>query len=509
MQDTKLENGTLRLDPESQQQQQPPPPQQQPSPIIQGDAPEVVPVQQEFPAVQIHQFQSTKQQLQSLAVPVPRSVAQPNLLPTNPPQQPQARQPQQQQQQPTTTQPQQQQRPLSNIRANARPPHAIRQTRYCLLIRQQPETARCCGFGGEKLNNRPVDPCVIVQLAAVKESGEIDTSLQALGDVSAMVAHASLLSENGKEDRSVVLVPPTMPPVLLAPNQWNDPLAQELSTVGPASDAPITGAEILASMGNPAPEVTPGAAPALEGNPVSGNGSYMGAPVTPPMEEQQWNSVAPAEGQPLSASLSGEDLTVSTIPEPSSSTEPTSMDLSGEGSATTPLTATASASATPADASTEEETSEESEFGPPDECHKWERTLSGSLVSSCHYLTDLSGSKGAYFVFPDLSIRVEGSFRLKVILTNLASIYSGNVDKPAVTVCSAVSQPFSSFNARDYPGLKGGMNSKSLVSSTLYSSRFAFMEPESTELSKHFADQGIKIPIRRKTRRRYGNFEYE
>ncbi|KND04609.1 uncharacterized protein SPPG_00327 [Spizellomyces punctatus DAOM BR117] len=480
MQDAKVENGTLTSDPESQQQ----PPPQEPSPIIQQvDTPEVVPVQQEFQAVQTHQFQSTKQQLQSLAVPVPRPVAQPNLLPTNPPQQPQTRQPQQQ---PPTTQPQQQQRPLSNIRANARPPHALRQTRYCLLIRQQPETARCCGFGGEKLNNRPVDPCVIVQLAAVKESGEIDTSLQALGDVSAMVAHASLLSENGKEDRSVVLVPPTMPPVLLAPNQWNDPLAQELSTVGPASDAPITGAEILASMGNPAPEVTPGAAPALEGSSGSGNGNYMGAPVTPPMEEQEWNSVAPAEGQPLSASLSREDLTVSTIPEPSSSTEPTSMDLSGEGSASTSMTPTASASVAPAEASTEEETTEESEFGPPDECHKWERTLSGSLVSSCHYLTDLSGSKGAYFVFPDLSIRVEGSFRLKVILTNLASIYSGNVDKPAVTVCSAVSQPFSSFNARDYPGLK-----------------------ESTELSKHFADQGIKIPIRRKTRRRYGNFEYE
>lgn len=51
---------------------------------------------------------------------------------------------------------------------------------------------------------------------------------------------------------------------------------------------------------------------------------------------------------------------------------------------------------------------------------KWERTLTGSLVSSSHYLTDLTGSKGAYFVFPDLSCRVEGNFRLRIILTNLA-----------------------------------------------------------------------------------------
>ncbi|KAJ3277810.1 hypothetical protein HK104_002951, partial [Borealophlyctis nickersoniae] len=43
----------------------------------------------------------------------------------------------------------------------------------------------------------------------------------------------------------------------------------------------------------------------------------------------------------------------------------------------------------------------------------------------------------------------------------------------------ALSDVFRSFNARDFPGMQ-----------------------ESSELAKHFAEQGIKIPIRRKTRQK-------
>ncbi|KAJ3039422.1 hypothetical protein HDV00_012198 [Rhizophlyctis rosea] len=119
-------------------------------------------------------------------------------------------------------------------------------------------------------------------------------------------------------------------------------------------------------------------------------------------------------------------------------------------------------------------------YGPPTESFKWERSLFGSLVSSCHFLTDLSGSKGAYFVFPDLSIRIEGKFRLKLIMSDLSCIYSGQTERAAPQVCTAVSQVFTAYTARDWPGMQ-----------------------ESTDLSKHFADQGIKIPIRRKAKRRY------
>ncbi|KAI9105524.1 velvet factor-domain-containing protein [Phlyctochytrium arcticum] len=102
-------------------------------------------------------------------------------------------------------------------------------------------------------------------------------------------------------------------------------------------------------------------------------------------------------------------------------------------------------------------------------------TLFGSLVSPCHFLTDLNGTKGAYFVFPDLSIRVEGTFTLKIILSNLASIKSQGV---ATVMASVTSNPFISYNSRDFPGLQ-----------------------ETSALSQHFARQGVKIPVRRKPRK--------
>ncbi|KND04755.1 uncharacterized protein SPPG_00460 [Spizellomyces punctatus DAOM BR117] len=103
-------------------------------------------------------------------------------------------------------------------------------------------------------------------------------------------------------------------------------------------------------------------------------------------------------------------------------------------------------------------------------------TLFGSLVSQCHFLTDLSGTKGAYFVFPELCIRVEGTFKLKIILSNLASIKSRGV---ATVMATVFSDAFISYNARFFPGLQ-----------------------ETSDLSRHFSHQGIKIPVRRKTRRR-------
>jgi hypothetical protein len=42
------------------------------------------------------------------------------------------------------------------------------------------------------------------------------------------------------------------------------------------------------------------------------------------------------------------------------------------------------------------------------------RSTSGSIVSSLYRLKDLTGTEGAFFVFPDLSVRMEGTYKLKV-----------------------------------------------------------------------------------------------
>jgi hypothetical protein len=41
------------------------------------------------------------------------------------------------------------------------------------------------------------------------------------------------------------------------------------------------------------------------------------------------------------------------------------------------------------------------------------RSTAGSIVSSLYHLKDTEGKQGAFFIFPDLSVRMEGTYRLK------------------------------------------------------------------------------------------------
>lgn len=49
------------------------------------------------------------------------------------------------------------------------------------------------------------------------------------------------------------------------------------------------------------------------------------------------------------------------------------------------------------------------------------RNLVGSLVSSASKLYDLDGNLGIFFVFPDISIRSEGTYKLKFSLIDIGS----------------------------------------------------------------------------------------
>lgn len=54
----------------------------------------------------------------------------------------------------------------------------------------------------------------------------------------------------------------------------------------------------------------------------------------------------------------------------------------------------------------------------------YRRTLEGKLVASAHVARDLDGHRACFFFFPDLSIRLEGRFRLRFqLLTVPASSY--------------------------------------------------------------------------------------
>jgi hypothetical protein len=103
------------------------------------------------------------------------------------------------------------------------------------------------------------------------------------------------------------------------------------------------------------------------------------------------------------------------------------------------------------------------------------RNLIGSLSASAFKLTDPDNKIGVWFILQDLSVRTEGAFRLKMNFVNVGRVDGGGLNTGSAPVlASAFSDVFHVFSAKKFPGVI-----------------------ESTGLSKCFATQGIKIPIRR------------
>jgi len=116
------------------------------------------------------------------------------------------------------------------------------------------------------------------------------------------------------------------------------------------------------------------------------------------------------------------------------------------------------------------------------------RNLMGSLISNAYNLTNPRSEQGVYFIFQDLSVRTEGKFSLKFSFANLGSRIP-DVRDPSMlhsrTEGEVFTSPFMVYSAKKFPGMT-----------------------ESTELSKCFAKQGIKIPIRKDSRFRRGDHPF-
>ena len=94
--------------------------------------------------------------------------------------------------------------------------------------------------------------------------------------------------------------------------------------------------------------------------------------------------------------------------------------------------------------------------------------LTGTFISSVFYLKDPENGDqtGAFFVFSDLNVRAEGHYRLRFDLF-------GTRDNYVSPLAHCVSNPFTVYSAKRFPGMTN-----------------------STELSRSFADQGLKVRIR-------------
>ncbi|PVU96707.1 hypothetical protein BB559_002280 [Furculomyces boomerangus] len=104
------------------------------------------------------------------------------------------------------------------------------------------------------------------------------------------------------------------------------------------------------------------------------------------------------------------------------------------------------------------------------------RVLLGSLTASCNIVRGLSDEKSCYFVFPDLYVSIEGTYRLKFSLVVIPS--TSEAESVNARVSSyLISDSFIAFPSSEFPGVE-----------------------ESSLLSKTLAEQGVGIPIRNKSR---------
>ncbi|CAG8467318.1 19850_t:CDS:2 [Rhizophagus irregularis] len=88
------------------------------------------------------------------------------------------------------------------------------------------------------------------------------------------------------------------------------------------------------------------------------------------------------------------------------------------------------------------------------------RYLAGTVVSSLHKLKDIDNKDGGFFVFGDISVRVEGRYRLRFSLFEI-------IRDEVVHIQSVVSDVFTVYSPKAFPGMS-----------------------ESTFLSRSFSDQG-------------------
>ncbi|CDS09525.1 hypothetical protein LRAMOSA10885 [Lichtheimia ramosa] len=104
--------------------------------------------------------------------------------------------------------------------------------------------------------------------------------------------------------------------------------------------------------------------------------------------------------------------------------------------------------------------------------------LCGQTVSSMYRLKDIDNLDGGFFILGDLSVKVQGQFRLKLTLFEITSSGATNIQ-------SIFTDIFTVYSPKQFPG-----------------------PLESTFLSRSFSDQGARIRIRKEhqTRKRKASF---
>lgn len=301
--------------------------------------------------------------------------------------------------------------------------------RYELSVEQQPIRARMCGFGDK--DRRPITPppCIRLVVYDSKTGQELD-----FNDIDSTY-------------------------FVLMVDLWNEEMQTPVNLVRHSSAAPTVSISSSTTTSYPPPPershfVTTAALTGYDPTPYrpqmqaqgmvapGGYGGHTGMPVPSPQQAQQQHQQQQQHGY---------------YPNP---VPPQSY---AQQYATYPSPAQTMMAATPMGSN-----------------HT--RNLIGmNAVNACR-LNDINNKPGFWFVLQDLSVRTEGTFRLKLLLFDIGrgDGTNGTVSNDGPTRgkgdCLAVnfSEAFTVYSAKKFPGVI-----------------------ESTPLSKCFAQQGIKIPIRK------------
>ncbi|KAL0094767.1 hypothetical protein J3Q64DRAFT_1078602 [Phycomyces blakesleeanus] len=98
------------------------------------------------------------------------------------------------------------------------------------------------------------------------------------------------------------------------------------------------------------------------------------------------------------------------------------------------------------------------------------RTTAGQMVQSLHKLKDVDNKDGGFFVFADISVRLEGLYKLKFTLFEMKGSFVHRLS-------SVMSKTFQVYSPKAFPGMS-----------------------ESTFLTRSFSDQGVRVRIRKEAR---------
>lgn len=393
--------------------------------------------------------------------------------------------------------------------------------RYELQVIQQPMRARMCGFGDK--DRRPITPppCIRLAITDVRSGKEIDCNDI---DHGMFVLNVDLWNEDGSKEVNLVRHATTSSPTIGTSHQNS---YGNITTVGQGYDAHDVNQGALAQQYSNPQIKYEGQALSYPGptNPPAQYNAYPGQSQIPPYSQPQFNQAPYTEGgtghiNSIVPTTNNRESYQSQSRYSNAPQQPTyysggqihqqgQQPLGGPVrpmptndqflEAERPLVLPPSFN----DYSLTHTSSPLTNYPIPrgtQTAHPptgmFTRNLIGSLACSAFRLTDPNDRIGIWFVLQDLSVRTEGNFRLRFSFVNVGlpppvpgmvtsspmPLGNGNGNgngvnlntKKAPILAACFSEVFTVFSAKKFPGVV-----------------------ESTNLSKCFATQGIKIPIRK------------